>query len=255
MSLPSLFETVKEAFSRSEQVLGPTAMARLRAARVLLVGVGGVGSWCAEALVRTGVGHVTIMDDDRVVASNLNRQCPATVQTLGEPKVEAMKERLLSINPACEVVARCERFTVPSTSCLQLGQRTSSSVDLPPLAFDAVVDAIDSVDCKAELILGATAAGVPIVSSMGAALRKDPTKVRVTRFEKVEGDGLAKALRQRFKKLQRFPATKFNCVWSDERPCEAAQEFRGSLMQVTATFGMCLASEVIDLLITKGETR
>ena len=229
------------AFDRVVALLGETARARLASARALVVGVGGVGSWCAEALVRTGVGHMTIMDDDCVAASNLNRQCPATVQTLGEPKVEAMKARLLSVNPACEVVARCERFSVPSPLNLS--------------SFDAVVDAIDSVDCKAELILGVTAAGVPIVSSMGAALRKDPTKVRVTRFEKVEGDGLAKALRQRFKKLQRFPATKFNCVWSEERPCEAAQEFRGSLMQVTATFGMCLASEVIDLLITKGETR
>ena len=131
------------------------------------------------------------------------------------------------------------------------------------LDYEVVVDAIDSVDCKAELILAATEAGVPVVSSMGAALRMDPTKVRVTRFEKVEGDGLARALRQRFKKLRRFPPSKFTCVWSSERPVASTQTIKtsktqtpakGSLMQVTATFGMCLASEAIRIL-TKGENK
>ena len=109
-------------------------------------------------------------------------------------------------------------------------------------------------------ILGATEAGVPIVSSMGAALRLDPTKVKVTRFEKVEGDGLARALRQRFKKLERFPAAKFACVWSAEHAIEQSNNPnnrtipKGSLMPVTATFGMCLASEAIKIL-TKGETK
>ena len=224
-------------------------MKRLTEARVLVVGVGGVGSWCAEALVRTGLGHITLMDDDVVAESNVNRQCPATVATVGRAKVEAMAERLRAINPGCEVEARNSRF--------------SSAASFSSLAsFDLIVDAIDSVDCKAELILGATEAGVPIVSSMGAALRLDPTKVKVTRFEKVEGDGLARALRQRFKKLGRFPEEKFSCVWSGERPfCKSGQETaspfstgKGSLMQVTAVFGMCLASEAIRIL-TKGETR
>ena len=179
-------------------------MKRLAEARVLVVGVGGVGSWCAEALVRTGVGHVTLMDDDVVAESNVNRQCPATATTVGRPKVEAMAERLKAINPGCEVEARNSRFS--SATSISILSR-----------FDLIVDAIDSVDCKAELILGATEAGVPLVSSMGAALRLDPTKVRVTRFEKVEGDGLARALRQRFKKLDRFPAAKFSCVWSTEQ--------------------------------------
>ena len=228
-------------------------MARLKAARVLVVGVGGVGSWCAEALVRTGLGHITLVDDDVVAESNVNRQCPATAATIGRPKVEAMAERLTAINPQADVIARFERFE---------GFEGFEK-------FDVVVDAIDSVDCKAELILGATETGVPIVSSMGAALRFDPTKVKVTRFEKVEGDGLARALRQRFKKLERFPKGKFSCVWSTEptvgrsvpdrrgalritRPTE--WEVKGSLMQVTATFGMCLASEAIKIL-TKGEMK
>ena len=235
-----------DIFARSEALLGAEAMERLAAAHVLLVGVGGVGSWCAEALVRTGVGHVTLMDDDVVVESNVNRQCPATSRTLGRPKVEAMAERLRAINTDCEIVALEKRFT--STVNLNLQPQPS-----------LVVDAIDSVDCKAELILGATEAGVPLVSSMGAALRLDPTKVKVTRFEKVEGDGLARALRQRFKKLGRFPAAKFSCVWSSETPFSTStsdldlKRPKGSLMPVTATFGMCLASEAIKLL-TKGET-
>ena len=241
-------KNLNEWFSRSEALLGSEAMARLKAARVLVVGVGGVGSWCAEALVRTGVGQITLVDDDVVAESNVNRQCPATAATVGRPKVEAMAERLRAINPDCEIAALKERFT--STVNLNLQPQPS-----------LVVDAIDSVDCKAELILGATEAGVPIVSSMGAALRLDPTKVKVTRFEKVEGDGLARALRQRFKKLGRFPKGKFSCVWSGEQPVttpvgESADGTvqRGSLMQVTAVFGMCLASEAIKIL-AKGETK
>ena len=211
-------------------------MGCLAAAHVLVVGVGGVGSWCAEALVRTGVGRLTLVDDDEVAPSNLNRQCPATVRTIGRPKVEAMRERLLEINPSCKVEARAERFEKADG----LG------------GYSLVVDAIDSVDCKAELLLGALGAGVPVVSSMGAALRTDPTCVKVTRFEKVAGDGLAKALRQRFRRLGRFPAGRFSCVWSTETPQRS--DVRGSVMPVTATFGMCLAAEAVRIL-TKGENR
>ena len=249
-----------DRFSRSEALLGEAAMARLASARVLVVGVGGVGSWCAEALVRTGLGHIALMDDDVVAESNANRQCPATARTVGRPKVEAMAERLREISPACEIVALNERWPadLPNDQATQTVKR-----------FSLVVDAIDSVDCKAALILAATEAGVPLVSSMGAARRLDPTKVRVTRFEKVEGDGLARALRQRFRRTRRFPAAKFSCAWSTEvsvgrsvpdrrgaqgttRPTEEGT--KGSLMQVTAVFGMCLASEAIKIL-TKGETK
>lgn len=222
-----------ERFERTAALLGEAAMDRLAAARVLVVGVGGVGGWCAEALVRTGVGGLTLVDDDTVVESNLNRQCPATVAALGRPKVEAMRERLLAVNPACEVEAVCGRFET-------FGDSFSG--------FSCIVDAIDSVGCKAELILGATARGIPLVSSMGAALRLDPTRVRVSRFEKVAGDGLARALRRRFRLLGRFPAAKFSCVWSEEPPQANPGGAKGSLMCVTATFGMCLASEVVRCL-------
>jgi len=213
-------------------------MARLERARVVVIGVGGVGSWCAEALVRTGVGHLTIVDDDEVAPSNVNRQCPATAKTLGRSKVEVMRERLLEINPDCEIEAIRVRYT---------GQ--PSSFNLPPLT-SIIVDAIDSVDAKAELILNATSLGVPIVSSMGAAMRFDPTKVVVKRFEKVEGDGLARALRQRFKKLGRFPQAKFLCVCSEEPPVKGTDSaVKGSLMPVTCSFGMALAATAIRSIV------
>lgn len=226
-----------EVFSRSQALLGEANFRRLKAAHVLIVGVGGVGSWCAEALVRTGLSRLTLVDDDSVAESNLNRQCPATLATLGAPKVEAMAERLVSIVPDVSVTPIVARF--PSET---FGPNSLTG-------FDVIVDAIDSVDAKAELLLSATAAGLPVVSSMGAALRTDPTRVVVSRFEKVTGDGLAKALRNRFKRLERFPS-RFTCVWSEEPPLDCP--IRGSLMTVTATFGMCLATEVIRIL-TKGE--
>ena len=218
-----------EALSRSAALLGEEAMGRLAAARVLVVGVGGVGSWCAEALLRTGVGRIVLMDDDTVAPSNLNRQCPATAATIGRPKAEAMRERLLAIRPDAEVEAVCARFT--------------GAEDIR--GFDAIADAIDSVDCKAALVLKASELGTPIVSSMGAALRLDPSRVRVTRFDKVAGDGLARALRRRFRDCGARP--RFDCVWSEEPP-RACQE-RGSLMAVTATFGMCLAARIVELLV------
>lgn len=220
-------------FSRSTALLGEKAFNRLARLRVAVVGVGGVGSWCAEALLRTGIGHLTLMDDDVVAPSNVNRQCPATSRTVGRPKAEVMRERLLEINPEACVEAVCERYT---SGLPREGE------------IDVIVDAIDSVDCKAELILSATAVGIPILSSMGAALRLDPTKVMVQRFDRIAGDGLARALRQRFRKLGRFPTTKFTCVATRELPLRRPDlTAKGSLMPVTATFGMALAAEVIKL--------
>lgn len=224
-------------FSRSAAILGEEAMARLSSARVAVVGVGGVGGWCAEALARTGVRRLLLIDDDTVQPSNLNRQCPALTATMGSLKVEAMKARLLEINPELEVTALAARWT------------GNGPGDEKVFDADLIIDAIDSVDCKAELILQATEKGVPVVSSMGAALRSDPTKVAVKRFDKVAGDGLARALRARFKRLSRYPAAKFDCVCSEEPPIDCAPgAVKGSLMQVTAAFGMCLAAMAVKIL-------
>lgn len=231
-------------FSRSAALLGADAMADLASSRVAVVGVGGVGSWCAEALVRTGLGAMAIVDDDVVASSNVNRQCPATAATVGLRKVDAMRDRLLAINPSCRVEAFAARYPEVLADGFSLS------------GYDCVVDAIDSLDSKAELILKATAAGVPLVSSMGAALRLDPTKVAVMRFDKVEGDGLARALRRRFKLLGRYPAAPFDCVCSLEAPRSVAASpdgapTKGSVMPVTCAFGMALAARVLALLARK----
>ena len=218
-------------------------MATLRSKRVMLFGIGGVGSWCAEALIRTGLRHLTIVDDDTVQPSNVNRQLPATRATIGQKKVEALKARLLEINPEAEIDAHCERVNGEWLAIRGLE------------GYDYVIDAIDSVADKTDLLLYASRVrGVKIFSSMGAALRFDPTQVRVAELFDVKGDALAKAVRERMRRLQRHPNKKVRCVYSTENSQKASGERReakgerikGSLMQVTAVFGCTLASMVID---------
>ena len=220
-------------FSRSEALLGPETMEALRTKRVILFGVGGVGSWCAECLVRTGLMHLTIVDGDTVQPSNINRQLPATHETIGRPKVEALKERLLAINPEAEIEAICTMYK---------GQGTKD--DPFVLAdYDYIIDAIDDVAAKADLIINATRARVKIFSSMGAALRLDPTQVTTGELMAIKGDALAKAVRARMKKMGLKPYRKVKCVYSTEQAQSC--ETRGSLMQVTAVFGLTLASMVV----------
>jgi tRNA A37 threonylcarbamoyladenosine dehydratase len=227
---------MSDFFSRSEVLLGEKAMKALQEVRVLLFGVGGVGSWCAEALVRTGLQHLTIVDGDVVQASNINRQLPATRETIGQPKVEALKARLLTINPEAEIEAINAMYRPTLTPSLK-GEALSE--------YDYVIDAIDDVAAKTDLILNCTRTrGVKIFSSMGAALRFDPTQVTSGELMSIQGDALAKAVRARMKRLGQKPYRKVKCVYSTEQAqkCEA----RGSLMQVTAVFGCTLASFVID---------
>lgn len=220
-------------FSRSEALLGLEVMNVLHTKRVIIFGVGGVGSYAAEALIRTGLTHLTIVDDDTVQPSNINRQLPATRVTLGMPKVEALRERLLSIHPEAEIMARCERVNGEWLKANGLDD------------YDYVIDAIDSVADKTDLILYASRVrGCKVFSSMGAALRFDPTQVRVAELFDVKGDALAKAVRERMKKLDLHPHKKIRCVYSLEQAQRC--ETRGSLMQVTAVFGCTLASLVIN---------
>ena len=220
-------------FSRSIALLGEESMALLQSKRVILFGIGGVGSWCAEALVRTGLTHLTIVDDDIVQPSNLNRQLPATQATIGLPKVEALKERLLAINTKAEIIARCERVNGEWLAANSLAE------------YDYVIDAIDSVADKTDLILYASRVrALKVFSSMGAALRFDPTQVRVAELFDVKGDALAKAVRARMKKIGQHPNKKIHCVYSLEQAQRC--EERGSLMQVTAVFGCTLAGLVIE---------
>ena len=232
---------MEDFFSRSEALLGAAGMESLRNVRVILFGVGGVGSWCAEALIRTGLTHLTIVDGDTVQPSNVNRQLPATRETLGRPKVEVLRERLLTINPEAEIEAVFENYYADG--------KTENGADLMIGEYDYVIDAIDSVAAKTDLIINATRARrMKIFSSMGAALRLDPTKVTTGELMSIQGDALAKAVRTRMKKIGLHPYRKVKCVYSTEQA--QACETRGSLMQVTAVFGCTLASMVINALKT-----
>ena len=235
-------------FRRSELLLGEEAMERIAQKRVIIFGVGGVGSWCAESLVRSGIRQLTIVDSDRVCITNINRQLMATTKTVGQVKVEALKERLLSINPSAEVIALQKIFT----------QETAEEFNLDN--YDYIIDAIDSLKDKAALILLASKTKAQLYSSMGAALKLDPTRIKVTEFWKVEGDPLARALRKKFKHYVQFPEKKFQVVYSDEllenRGCPAEDgeepspfnkpQTNGSLSHITAIFGFTLAGLVIQ---------
>ena len=236
---------MNDYFSRSEALLGAEAMERLRNERVILFGVGGVGSWCAEALIRTGLTHLTIVDGDVVQSSNVNRQLPATHETIGRPKVEVLRERLLTINPEAEIVAINAMYK-PNDKSFPLAE------NLGEAPFNYIIDAIDDVAAKTDLIIYAARARVKIFSSMGAALRFDPTKVTTGELMAIKGDALAKAVRARMKKLGVKPYKKVKCVYSEEnaKPLPASPEgkekIKGSLMQVTTVFGCTLASMVIE---------
>ena len=218
--------------------MGEKSMALLQSKRVILFGIGGVGSWCAEALIRTGLRHLTIVDDDIVQSSNINRQLLALPATLGRPKVEVLRERLLAINPEAEIIAIQARYTAETAADFSLAE------------YDYIIDAIDSVAEKTDLIIRASRArGARVFSSMGAALRLDPTQVRTAELFDVKGDALAKAVRARMKKLDLHPSKKIRCVYSEEQAQRC--ETRGSLMQVTAVFGCTLASLVTKDLLSR----
>lgn len=234
-----------DIFSRVNRLLGDDATALLSQKKVILFGVGGVGSWCAEALVRTGITHLTIVDADKVQPSNINRQLMATTLTVGEVKVDALREHLLTINPEADVRAIHGRYDAETADTYNLNE------------FDYVVDAIDSLADKALLIRNATRSTARLFSSMGAALKLDPTRIAVAEFWKVKGCPLAAALRRRFKKEKNFPARKFLCVFSDELLQNRGEEnpnedksikslVNGSLIHITAIFGFTLGGLIIQ---------
>lgn len=236
--------SVPAIHTRSCTILGNEAMQKLNQRRVIVFGVGGVGSWCAESLVRTGLTHLTIVDSDTVCVTNCNRQLMAVSSTIGQSKVEAMKRRLNDINPDAQITALSTRYTPESAEQFHLEE------------YDVVIDCIDSLPDKADLILR-TSRLYPdtlLLSSMGAALKKDPTKIQVAEFWKVEGDALARALRNRFKRSKQFPAHKFQCVYSKEPPLPNLVEGdgNGSLVHITSIFGMMLSGLAIELLVVKG---
>ena len=243
-------ESEQNIFHRTQRLLGQEGYEALTTKRVIVFGVGGVGSWCAECLIRTGVRHLTIVDSDCVSVTNINRQLMATTETVGQVKVEVLKERLLAINPYADITA-IQRFY------------TADTADEFPLAdYDYIVDAIDSLQDKALLILNACRTKARFYSSMGAALKLDPTRIQVAEFWNVKGCPLGAALRRKFKKQKLFPAHKFKCVYSDELLTNQGEsneelgfkaQINGSLAHITAIFGFTLAGLIIQDIVKRHE--
>ena len=219
-------------FTRTIQLLGEEEFRALQNANVILFGVGGVGGWCAETLLRTGIGHLTLVDFDREDTTNLNRQVVATHDNIGQSKVQEMQKRLLSIIPDADVQIIEQQYNAETADSFDLSQ------------YDIVVDAIDMVECKALLLYNATKAGCRVYSSMGAGRKTDPQKIRTAEFWKVQGCPLARALRTKMKKTGLLPKSKIQCVYSEEIAGE-----QGTIAPVVGVFGMTLASMVINDIV------
>ena len=191
-------------FARATLLCGEDVMENVSKVKIILFGVGGVGGWCAEALVRSGVRHLTIVDADCVAESNINRQIMATTLTVGRPKVEVLRQRLLEINPEAEITALQKLYCEENADEFRLDD------------YDYVIDAIDSLKDKISLILRASERKGRLFSSMGAALKMDPTRVKTGEFWEVQGCPLAATIRRKMRRTKRFPANRFTCVYDDE---------------------------------------
>ena len=243
-----------EEFKRTELLIGAQALEKLSGSRVCVFGVGGVGSYVVEALARSGVGTIDVVDNDEVAMSNINRQIIALHSSVGRAKVDVARERILDINPSCVVNAH---------KCFYLPE-TASEFEFEK--YDYVVDAIDTVTAKIDIIMKCTELGVPVISSMGTGNKLDPTRVKVSDLFMTEGDPLARVMRRELKKRG---IKKLKVVYSDEKPIEPDPELvkeelaeaeaggstrrsiPGSVAFVPSVAGLVLASEVIKDLAFK----
>ena len=234
---------VPEEFSRTARVWGEDAVARLSHARVAVFGIGGVGGHLCEALARGGVGQIDLIDKDVVSLSNLNRQIVALHSTVGKPKVDVMKARILDINPACRVITH-EMFYLPETA---------DGINLSD--FDYVADAVDTVAAKIELVMRCRTAGVPLICAMGAGNKCHPEQFRIADLFRTNTDPLARVLRR---ELSRRGIRHQTVVYSEESPLPVRQlgedgcAVPGSLSFVPGVMGMIMAGEILRTLIQGG---
>ncbi len=257
----------KAIYNRTELLLGDDVMEALAATRVIIFGIGGVGSWCAEGLVRSGVAKLTLVDSDRICITNVNRQLMATTKTVGQVKVDALKARLLEINPKAEITAIQQIYNEETAGRFNLDE------------YDYVIDAVDSLKDKVHLILKATASTARFYCSLGAALKVDPLRIRVAEFWSVRGCPLGAAIRKKMKRAKTLPSKAFMCVYDDEvlpnrgccqscgtekcmcpkaqdgpgdpdllnhEWCTSKAQINGTTAHVTAIFGMTLSGLVVD---------
>ncbi|MBR4726338.1 MAG: tRNA threonylcarbamoyladenosine dehydratase [Clostridia bacterium] len=229
-------------FLRSEMLLGASSTEILRQKRVILFGLGGVGSYAAEALARAGVGAITVVDHDTVSETNLNRQLCALHSTLGRPKAEVVRERLLDINPACRVTALQKMYLPACASEFALE------------TYDYILDAVDTVTAKLSLAVEARAAGVPLIACMGTGNKFDPMQFRVSDINRTSGDPLCRVMR---KELRARGIDRLQVVWSPELPATpghtseqtARRQTPGSLPFVPGAAGLLMAGTVIQALL------
>jgi tRNA A37 threonylcarbamoyladenosine dehydratase len=250
------------AFSRAELLIGTEALEKLKNSKVAIFGIGGVGTFAVEALARTGLGSFVLIDDDSICLTNINRQLHATRKTVGKPKVEIMKERILSINPKAEVV------------CLQTFYTKENGAELLKDDYDYVIDAVDTVSAKIDLVIRCNEMGIPIISSMGAGNKMDPTRFQVADIYKTSMDPLAKVMRHELKKRgikglkvvysTETPLTPLllesdcrnNCICTNkDRTCTQRRAIPGSISFVPSVVGLIIGGEVIkDLIGWKANT-
>lgn len=236
---------IEERFSRTALIIGESGLDKLKNSRVAIFGVGGVGGFAAEAIARSGVGSIDLFDKDEVSVSNLNRQIIAFAPTVGKPKAEVMKERILSINPEAKVTAH-NVFYLPENA---------DDYDLS--VYDYIVDAVDTVTAKLEIIVRAEKAGVPVISSMGAGNKLHPEMFKISDIYKTSVCPLARVMRNELKKRG---IKKLKVVYSEEKPiepdCAVMNEIKasdpeakklppGSISFVPSAAGLILAGEVI----------
>lgn len=238
---------MNQQFSRTEMLLGSPAMEKLAGAHVAVFGLGGVGSWCAEALARAGVGKLTLVDDDMVSLSNLNRQVQATHSSLGQPKAIAMSVRLREINPEGKYVAKCFRYSAAGRE------------DFFPADYDYVVDAIDLVSCKLDLIETSLKENIPVISALGTGNKLDASQFRITDISKTSGCPLARIIR---KELRARGIQHHKVVYSPELAAETTppegetpppgrRSIPASASWVPPVAGFLLAQAVIEDLISQ----
>lgn len=260
MNIPSVF-------NRLHLLTGTDGYNALKNTRVLLVGVGGVGSWCGEALVRSGIGHLTIVDSDKVCETNINRQLPATNQTVGQLKVEVLARRFKDLNLDCDVLARAEIFSEENVESFNLD------------SYDYIIDAIDSLDGKFSLIKHSLRSKATLFASMGAACKSDPSRIKVAKMKDTYACPLARIMRNRLKR-EGIRNPNFKVVFSDEllenycladepalqEACTccadgnietvytAGKKANGSLVFVTGVFGFNLAALVFNDVLKKTDS-
>ncbi len=229
-------------FLRSEMILGTDSTKKLSDCRVILFGLGGVGSYTAEALARAGIGHITVVDSDCVAVSNINRQLCALISTVGKPKVEIIKERILDINPDCNVTA-LQKFCLPE-----------NADEFRLEDFDYIADAIDTVSAKIDLAERAQRLGIPMISCMGTGNKSDPSLFRIDDISKTSGCPLCRVMRR---ELKNRGIRKLNVVWSPEIPVKplpcgeetSRRQTPGSLPFVPGVAGLIMAGKIITDLV------